>query len=131
METYGSVPAVVPSVVDRDGDRVAIIALVGQVDMYLAPELMDCTRAAIEQDARHLVFDLTAASLIDSTTLGALVSADKRLRVRGGGIGVVCPHPTMAHIFSVTGLDRRFHVEANLTDVLAGLAPHRSAAASA
>jgi anti-sigma B factor antagonist len=119
METYGSVMrAVAPSVVGGRGESIAIISLVGQVDMYLAPELMQCTRAAIDEDAKSLVFDLTAASFIDSTTLGSLVSAHKQLRARGGGIGVVCSDPKMARIFSITGLDGKFPVEAKLSDLL-------------
>jgi anti-sigma B factor antagonist len=119
IETYGSVMrAVAPSVVGRGGESTAIISLIGQVDMYLASELMQRTRAAIEQDAKSLVFDLTAASFIDSTTLGSLVSAHKQLRARGGRIGVVCPSPEMARIFSITGLDQKFPVEAKLTDLL-------------
>lgn len=122
METYGSVMrAFAPGVVGRGGEPVAIVSLVGQVDMYLAPELMQRIRAALEEDAKSIVFDLTAASFIDSTTLGSLVSAHKQLQARGGAIGVVCPDPKMARIFSITGLDRKFPVEAKLGDLLAVL----------
>lgn len=90
------------------------IALVGAIDLFVAPELMERVRSAIEDGATRLVFDLTDATFIDSTTLGTFVSAHKRVQPAGGWIGIACPDPTMARIFAITGLDRMFAVRARL-----------------
>jgi anti-sigma B factor antagonist len=100
------------------GERVTVIRLAGEIDLYLAPELMEQARMAIDRGAKRLVFDLTDASIIDSTTLGSMVSAQKQLRARGGWVGVVCPDPLMAKIFSITGLDRVLPVRETLTSLL-------------
>jgi anti-sigma B factor antagonist len=111
-------PAVVAMAVAAGGERVTVIRLAGEIDLYLAPELMEQTRMAIDRGAKRLVFDLTDASIIDSTTLGSMVSAQKRLRARGGWVGVVCPDPLMARVFSITGLDRVLPVRETLTSLL-------------
>src|SRR3954469_24659917 len=108
--------AVMPVVVG--GERVTVITLAGEIDLYLAPQLMEQARMAIDRGAQRLVFDLTDTSIIDSTTLGSMVSAQKRLRARGGWAGVVCPDPLMARIFSITGLDRVLPVRETLSSLL-------------
>jgi anti-sigma B factor antagonist len=98
-----------------------VIKLQGEVDLYAAPELKDHVNGAIESGKTKLVLDLTEATFIDSTTLGILVSGMKRLRPRGGMLAVLCPDPTMARIFDITGLNRMFSVHDTLEGALAAL----------
>jgi anti-sigma B factor antagonist len=98
-----------------------VIKLQGEVDLYAAPELKDHVNRAIESGKTKLVLDLSEATFIDSTTLGILVSGMKRLRPRGGMLAVLCPDPTMARIFDITGLNRMFSVHETLDAALAAL----------
>ena len=98
-----------------------VIKLQGEVDLYAAPELKDHVNRAIESGKTKLVLDLSEATFIDSTTLGILVSGMKRLRPRGGMLAVLCPDPTMARIFDITGLNRMFSVHDTLAGALAAL----------
>jgi anti-sigma B factor antagonist len=98
-----------------------VIKLQGEVDLYAAPELKDHVNRAIESGKTKLVLDLSEATFIDSTTLGILVSGMKRLRPRGGMLAVLCPDPTMARIFDITGLNRMFSVHDTLEGALAAL----------
>ena len=98
-----------------------VIKLQGEVDLYAAPELKDHVNRAIESGKTKLVLDLSEATFIDSTTLGILVSGMKRLRPRGGMLAVLCPDPTMARIFDITGLNRMFSVHDTLDSALAAL----------
>jgi anti-sigma B factor antagonist len=98
-----------------------VIKLQGEVDLYAAPELKDHVNRAIESGKTKLVLDLSEATFIDSTTLGILVSGMKRLRPRGGMLAVLCPDPTMARIFDITGLNRMFSVHETLESALAAL----------
>jgi anti-sigma B factor antagonist len=98
-----------------------VIKLQGEVDLYAAPELKDRVNGAIEAGHKKLVLDLSEATFIDSTTLGILVSGMKRLRPRGGMLAVLCPDPTMARIFDITGLNRMFSVHDTLEGALAAL----------
>jgi len=102
------------------GDLI-IIKLEGEVDLYAAPELKDHVNGAIERGKTKLILDLSDATFIDSTTLGILVSGMKRLRPRGGMLAVLCPDPTMARIFDITGLNRMFSVHETLDAAIAAL----------
>jgi anti-sigma B factor antagonist len=98
-----------------------IIKLQGEVDLYAAPELKSHVNGAIERGKKKLILDLSQTTFIDSTTLGILVSGMKRLRPRGGMLAVLCPDPTMARIFDITGLNRMFSVHATLDEAVASL----------
>ena len=52
-----------------------------------------------------LVIDLAAVTFLDSSVLGALVGALRRLRERGGTLRIVRPANAAARIFELTGLD--------------------------
>jgi anti-sigma B factor antagonist len=98
-----------------------LIKLQGEVDLYAAPDLKDHVNNAIEGGKTLLILDLSDATFIDSTTLGILVSGMKRLRPRGGRLAVLCPDPTMAKIFDITGLNRMFSVHETREDAIAAL----------
>ena len=98
-----------------------VIKLQGEVDLYAAPDLKEHVNSAIESGKTLLILDLSEATFIDSTTLGILVSGMKRLRPRGGRLAVLCPDPTMAKIFDITGLNRMFSVHETREDAIAAL----------
>jgi anti-sigma B factor antagonist len=82
----------------------------GDVDLYTAPELRAELNRLIDLGARRIVVDLTTATFIDSTTLGVLLGALKRLRPTGGELSVVCADPNIRRIFQITLLDRVFSI---------------------
>jgi anti-sigma B factor antagonist len=91
-------------------EKTLVVELAGEVDLYSAPELKKRILNAIEAGKTQIVVDLTKTTFIDSTTLGVLVGARKRLRVRDGKIAVVCPDPDKLALFEMTGLDRIFSI---------------------
>lgn len=87
-----------------DGE-VQLVAVAGYVDFDAAPELKRSIVALIEAGRRHLVVDLSEAGFIDSTGIGVLVGALKRLRDRDGSLAVVCPSDEMLNLFQMVGLE--------------------------
>src|SRR5258708_34719477 len=67
-----------------------VVGLTGDIDLYTAPELKSELNRLIDAGARRVVVDLTAATFIDSTTLGVLLGALKRFRPSGGRAGARC-----------------------------------------
>jgi anti-sigma B factor antagonist len=92
-----------------DGDLL-VVAVTGELDLFTAPDLKERLMAAIEDGARGLVVDLAQTTSIDSTALGVLVAAMKRLRLHGGELAVVCSDPEIVRTFEITGLDEVFPV---------------------
>lgn len=103
-----------------------LVELGGEVDLYTAPQLKERIAAAIDAGKTTLVIDLTKVTFIDSTTLGVLVAAIKRVRPEGGGVGVVCSEPSITRVFEITGLDQMIPIRANAEDALAALAANQS-----
>lgn len=91
-------------------DAVQIVDVAGEVDLYSAPELKMRIIDVIDAGKTQIVVDLTKSTFIDSTTLGVLVGARKRLRPQGGSLAVVCPDPDKLTLFEMTGLDRVFSI---------------------
>jgi len=117
-DTAGPRPEIVITTVDAEGENVTLVRLIGEIDLEVAPELRGGITKAIKRGARSMVFDLAQATFIDSTTLGNIALAHKRMRENGGWMGVVCPDPTMARLFSITGLHRLFPVRESLALLL-------------
>jgi anti-sigma B factor antagonist len=95
---------------ERPAPEVAVIAIAGQVDLYSAPELKRAVTRAIEDGAKQLVIDLTQTGFMDSSGLGVLVGAMKRLRQGGGSVDVVAPDDGIKRLFDLAGLTSVFPI---------------------
>ncbi|GAA2604658.1 anti-sigma factor antagonist BldG [Dactylosporangium fulvum] len=89
------------------GDH-TVLEVGGEVDVYTAPRLREKLVELVEQGSRHVVVDLSRVEFLDSTGLGVLVGALKRLRAVNGTFGLVCSHERLLKIFRITALDRVF-----------------------
>lgn len=107
---------------ERASGDVWVIALSGEVDLYTAPEFKERMVELIEDGKTRIVVDLSAATFIDSTTLGVLVGGVKRLRPADGTLALVCTDQNIVKIFEITGLDRVFPIHASRADALAAVA---------
>jgi anti-sigma B factor antagonist len=87
-----------------------VIAVAGEVDIFTAPELKRAIAAAIDDGARRLVVDLSETRFLDSTALGVLIGAVKRLRPLDGRLVIVNTEPSTAKTFEITGLDQIFTI---------------------
>ena len=90
------------------GDGLAVASVVGEADLYTAPELRGALGALVENGAHSVLVDLSRTSFLDSTTLGVLMGAVRKLRSRGGQIAIACSDPNIRKIFEITLLDRIF-----------------------
>ena len=86
-----------------------VIAPEGELDLHsvdtLAPQLDEAAGA----DYPHLVLDLSAVTLVDSTALGAIAQVQHRFDRRGRRLSVVAPPGSAAAVLlELTGLRSRF-----------------------
>ena len=97
----------------------------GEVDLYTSPALRAELFSVIYSGVGNVVVDLSATTAFDSTALGDLLAAHKRLR-RGAVLSIVSSDRSTLRIFQVTGLDRVFPIHDTLELALnanAGPAP--------
>jgi len=102
---------------DVDSDR-HVIALAGQVDLFTAPEFKERIAQAVEKGKTRLVIDLTGVTFMDSTALGVLVGALRRVRPLDGAIAVVATDSKIRALFDLTGLDTTFPLHDSLDEAL-------------
>jgi len=96
-----------------------VVGLTGEVDLYTAPELKSELLRLVAEEPNRIVVDLSGATFVDSTTLGVLLGAVKRLRTIGGELVIVCSDLNIRRILSITLLDRAFTIYDTLDDALA------------
>jgi anti-sigma B factor antagonist len=103
-----------------DDDR-HVLAVRGEIDLFTAPELKQKLTDAIESGRSRIVVDLTETSFLDSTALGVLIGAVKRLRAREGALVIVNVDQNIAKTFEITGLDQIFTILGSREEAIAAL----------
>jgi len=109
------------SITDRqvDGDT-HIVAVNGEIDLFTAPEFKQRVSGPIDAGRSNVIVDLTDTTFIDSSSLGVLIGAHRRLKLRGGSLVVVCDNEAIVKTFRITGLDGVFTLVRSLDDALDG-----------
>lgn len=100
--------AFAPIAVDRPAPGVAVIHTPEDFDVYEAPVVRQVHVDLVGELVYAHVFDLSATCRIDSTGLGVLVGALKRLRARDGVVVLESPTAAVRHVLEVTGVAKIF-----------------------
>jgi anti-sigma B factor antagonist len=96
---------------DRPIDGKAhVVAVSGEVDLFTAPEFKQRVTAPIAAGVDQVIVDLTQTTFIDSSSLGVLIGAHRRLQERGGRLVVACDTDAIVKTFRITGLDGVFTI---------------------
>jgi anti-anti-sigma factor len=95
-----------PIVLDDSPGDVIIVVVEGEHDIYTAPTLRERLEEALSRGG-GIVVDLTGATFVDSSVLGALLDSRRRALEAGQGF-VVCigdtVEPGVQRILDITGL---------------------------
>ena len=109
-------------------DQRHVIAVAGEIDLFTAPELKSALAASVEGGRTRIVVDLTDTSFLDSTALGVLIGAVKRLRTRDGVLTIVNTDRNIAKTFEITGLDQIFTIRPTRDEAIEALDADEAAA---
>ena len=104
----------------RVDDETHVVTVGGEIDLFTVPEFKQHMNAAIDTGASSVVVDLTATTFIDSSSLGVLIGAHRRLKGRGGALTVVCSQDAIVKTFRITGLDGVFRIVGTLDEAFDG-----------
>jgi anti-sigma B factor antagonist len=105
-------------VTERDG--AAILAVSGEVDVATVPRLREQLHGLVAQGSNRIIVDLDGVDFLDSTGLGVLVGALKRVRSNDGELSLVCTQPRIRKVFEVTGLTKVFSLYDSVDEAVAG-----------
>ena len=89
-------------------DGWAVLAVGGEVDVATAPRLREKLIELVNDGQHRIVVDLTDVEFLDSTGLGVLVGALKRVRTHDGDLALVCTESRVLKVFEITGLTKVF-----------------------
>jgi anti-sigma B factor antagonist len=103
-----------------DDDR-HVVAVAGEIDLFTAPELKATLTEVVESGRTRIVVDLTETTFLDSTALGVLIGAVKRLRSRDGVLTLVNVDQNIAKTFEITGLDQIFTIRPTRAEAIEAL----------
>ncbi|QYO67107.1 STAS domain-containing protein [Leptolyngbya sp. 7M] len=87
-----------------------VIQLSGILDSTKTQELRDRVDQGIEQGAKIILVDLKDVTFMDSSGLGALVTALKTVRSEGGKLCVCSVNDQVRILFELTSMDRIFEI---------------------
>lgn len=96
-----------------------IISVVGELDLAVAPRIRHAVAqtlgpARLAAGPPRVVLDLGSVHFIDSTGLGIVLGALRRVRVAGGVLRVVVVEPQLTDLFTLLDLDTIFELHASV-----------------
>ena len=92
--------------VDDVRTDLAIIRVVGRLNMVTAPRLRDLVAEAVASGRSRLVVDLAAVEFMDSSGLGALIGALKTTRQAGGDLRIAAAGEQVSMVLQLSNVDR-------------------------
>lgn len=102
------------TVASRTSGARTVVQVTGEIDVYTAPLLREELASLIAAEHRDLVVDLTGVGFMDSTGLGVLVGALKKVRTLGGDMQLVISSEKVLQVFRITALTQVFTIHESL-----------------
>ncbi len=100
----------------RDG--AVIVKLVGELDLYNAPEVRSALLQLTSEQPERLVIDLSDVDFVDSTALGVLIEARTKLDNRRSFL-LASPGRETHRALQISGLDQHLSVHDSVESALA------------
>jgi anti-anti-sigma factor len=92
--------------VQQNGNRLAVVRLIGRLDLLSAASLKQRLAQEVAEGRQHIIVDLIDVEFIDSSGLGALIGGLKAARVAGGDLRIARPREQARTVLRLTTLDR-------------------------
>ena len=95
-----------------------VVHLVGELDLYNAPEVREALLELCAEKPERLVVDLADVDFVDSTALGVLIEARTRLENRHSFL-LAAPGLETHRALTISGLDQHLSVHDSVDAALA------------
>jgi len=95
-----------------------IVRVMGDVDLYNVGDLKRSVFELIDEgDLESLIIDMANVNYIDSSGVGALVAAQKKMKTQGGKFGLMGLTEDVLNILKLATLDQFFKIYLNETQL--------------
>ena len=98
-----------------------VVALEGEIDLHVAPQVAAELRAAIKDRPEKLVVDLSNVTYIDSAGLAVLIESMQEVEAYRGKLYLVAMNEHVRTIFETSRLNQVFRIRLNVADALAAV----------
>jgi anti-sigma B factor antagonist len=99
------------SVVISRGDGQSILAVLGEVDVFTAPQLSRALEPMLDEGERRIVLDFAELEFIDGSGLRVIAATLNRCRTTGRELVIRSAAPVTLKLFRITGLAEALRIE--------------------
>ncbi len=103
----------------RDVNNVVVFDVIGEIDLYNAPDIKELIKNSIESQKYNILINLDKVSYIDSSGIGALISSLSNLKKYQGSLKIINVHGSVRKVFELTKLTNFFEIYDNEEQALA------------
>ena len=100
----------------RKVEEFAVVDVKGEIDVYTAPKLREKLIELVSEGSYDVIVNLEGVDFLDSTGLGVLVGALKRVKAHDGSLALVCTQDKILKIFKITGLTKVFPIHGSVDE---------------
>jgi anti-sigma B factor antagonist len=103
----------------RQQEGCAVVELVGDLDLYTGPALHNALHTLVStHTAPQVILDISGLEFLDSSGLGVLIAALRRIRSAGGSLRLAGGRGPVADVLTITGLHHVFATYLTVADAL-------------
>lgn len=102
-------------------DGIALISLSGELDLTVAPLLDAAVTAVLDDGLRRVLLDLDALRFCDSTGLGALLRASRRVGEADGTCVVAAARGPVSRLLELTSMEQALRISPEVQPALVRL----------
>lgn len=106
------------SIAREEVDGAVVLSAQGYLDLSTRLKLSTALNEAVTGQRGPVVLDLCDATFLDSTGLGVLMNALRRLTRQSRDLRIVCPPGSVRRVFELTGLDGTFSIHSTREEAL-------------
>jgi anti-sigma B factor antagonist len=94
----------------RNRDGRAVIDVVGEIDLYTAPQFKRTLTDTIADGHHHIFVNMKDVSYMDSSGFGTLLGVTKRVRPEGGTVNLIACNDAIHRMLRITRLNTIFGI---------------------
>ena len=102
-------------------DAVAVVSVVGDVDMYTSPDLRSSLSGLSRGKTPRIVVDLSQVGFMDSSGIATLVQSLKEVRPKGGEVRLAGVGRNVLRVLELSNLTSLFPVHSSVEEALGGV----------
>ena len=100
------------------GEEAHLVTVRGELDLFTAPDFKQHLSAATGSGRPLVIVDLAEATLLDSSSLGVLISAHRAIALAEGRLVIACDVESILSTFRITGLDGLLEIVSSREDAM-------------